>query len=158
MVCRIYNSIGSKKARVVEMKDITIVMEDKLGLLADISYILGKARINIESISSTSCGGKAIISVVVKNAQKAQKVLEQNGFKVSSGNILFVRIPNEPGNLSKIAKMLVDGKINLEKLAQVSVDGEHTVIGLTVDRPRKARKVLSEYLVENLNGNGARKD
>jgi hypothetical protein len=139
------------------MKDITIIMEDKLGLLADISYILGKARINIESISSTSVGGKAIISIVVKNAKKAQNVLEQNGFKVSSGNILFIRIPNTPGNLSKIAKMLVDGKINLEKLAQVSIDGQYVVIGLTVDRPRKARKVLAEYLVENINGNGAQR-
>jgi len=136
------------------MKDITIILDDKLGLLADISYILGKARINIESISSTSCGGKAIISIVVKNAQKAQKVLEQNGFKVSSGNILFVRIPNEPGNLSKIARMLVEGKINLDKLAQVSIDGQYVVIGLTVDRPRKAKKLLSEYLVENINGSG----
>jgi hypothetical protein len=138
------------------MKDITVIMEDKMGILADISYILGKARINIESISSTSVGGKAIISIVVKNAQKAQKVLEQNGFKVSSGNILFVKIPNEPGNLSRIAKMLVDAKINLEKLAQASVDGQYVVIGLTVDRPRKAKKVLSEYLVENLGGNGER--
>lgn len=139
------------------MKDVTIIMDDKMGLLADISYILGKARINIESIASTSVGGKAIISIVVKNAQKAQKVLEQNGFRVSSGNILFVRIPNEPGNLSKIAKMLVDGKIELEKLAQVSIDGEHVVIGITVDRPRKAKKLLAEYLVENISGNGARK-
>lgn len=138
------------------MKDITIIMDDKLGLLADISYILGKARINIESISSTAVGGKAIISIVVKNAQKAQEVLGRNGFKVSSGNILFVRIPNEPGNLSKIAKMLADGKINLEKLAQASIDGQYVVIGLTVDRPRKAKKVLAQYLVENISGNGKR--
>lgn len=136
------------------MKDITIVTEDKLGLLADMSYILGKARINIESISSTSLGGKAIITVVVKNAQKAQKVLEQNGFSVSSGNILFIRVTNEPGNLSQVAKMLADGKINLEKLSQVSIDGSHAIMGLTVDRPRKAKKMLRKYLVENVDEAG----
>jgi hypothetical protein len=136
------------------MKDITIVAEDKIGLLADISYILGKARINIESIASTSVGGKAIITVVVKNAQKAQKVLEQNGFMVNSGNILFIRVTNEPGNLSKVAKILAEGKINLQKLAQVSIDGNYAVIGVTVDRPRKAKKVLHEYLIENVDEQG----
>ncbi len=131
------------------MKDITIIAPDKIGLLADISYILGKARVNIESIAVTSVGGKAVISVLVKNSQKATDVLQRNGFRVSSGNVIFLKLSDEPGKLSEIAKMLADNKISVGNLNLISKDGKNTIVGVTVDRPRKARKVLEQYLVEN---------
>lgn len=131
------------------MKDVTIIAPDKVGLLADISYILGKAKVNIESIAVTSVGGKAVITVLVKNSEKATDVLEKNGFKVSSGNIIFIKILDQPGKLSEVAKMLADSKINVANLNLISKDGKYTIIGVTVDRPRKAKKVLEEYLVEN---------
>jgi hypothetical protein len=131
------------------MKDITVIAPDKVGLLADISYILGKARVNIESIAVTSVGGKSIITVLVKNSQKAMDVLQRSGFKVSSGNVIFVKIEDKPGRLSEIAKMLADQKINVENLNLVSRDGKHSIVGIAVTRPRKAKKVLEEYLVEN---------
>ncbi len=131
------------------MKDITIIAPDKVGLLADISYILGKARVNIESLAVTSVGGKAIITVLVKNSQKATDVLSRNGFEVSSGNVIFLKLADEPGKLSEVAKMLADNKISVGNLNLISKDGKHTIVGVTVDRPRKAKKVLEEYLVEN---------
>ena len=131
------------------MKDLTIIAADKVGLLADISYILGKARVNIESIAVTSIGGKAVITVLVKNSQKATDVLRRSGFKVSSGNVIFLKIMDEPGKLSEIAKMLVDNKIGVGNLNLVSKDGKNSIVGITVDRPRKAKKVLEQYLVEN---------
>ena len=131
------------------MKDVTIIAPDKVGLLADISYILGKAKVNIESISVTSVGGKAVITVLVKNSEKAADVLEKNGFKVSSGNILFIKVLDQPGKLSEIAKKLADSKISVGNLNLISKDGKHTIVGVTVDRPRKAKKVLEEFLVEN---------
>lgn len=131
------------------MKDVTIIAPDKVGLLADISYILGKAKVNIESIAVTSVGGKAVITVLVKNSEKATDVLEKNGFKVSSGNIIFIKVLDQPGKLSEIAKLLADSKISVANLNLISKDGKFTIIGVTVDRPRKAKKVLEEYLVEN---------
>jgi hypothetical protein len=132
------------------MRDVTIITEDKVGLLADISYILGKAKINIESISVTSVGGKAVITILVKSPERAEDVLKKNGFKVSSGNILFVKLDDKPGALSQIAKTLADNKINVENLNLVSKDGKSTVVGITVDRPRKAKTILEKYLVENV--------
>ena len=131
------------------MKDVTVIAPDKVGLLADISYILGKAKVNIESIAVTSVGGKSVITVLVKNGQKAMDVLKRNGFTVSSGNVIFVKLLDTPGKLSEVAKMLADSKINVENLNLVSRDGKDSIVGITVNRPRKAKKVLAQYLVEN---------
>ncbi|MBD3389365.1 ACT domain-containing protein [Candidatus Micrarchaeota archaeon] len=131
------------------MKDLSVITDDKVGLLADISYILGKARVNIESLSATSVGGKAIITLLVKNSKKASEVLERNGFKISSGNVIFVKLEDKPGTLSEVAKLLAENKINVGNLNLISRDGRHTVVGVTVDRPRKAKKVLDPFLIEN---------
>ena len=131
------------------MKDICVVTEDRMGLLADISYILGQARVNIDSIAVSSVGGKAVFSIMVRDQEKARGVLESNGFSVSSGNVVFVKLDDAPGSLAGIAKMLSKNRINVENLHLVSRDGKSSIVGITVSRPRKAKKLLSGCLIEN---------
>jgi hypothetical protein len=120
-----------------------------MGLLADISYILGQARVNIDSIAVSSVGGKAVFSIMVRDQEKAKNVLESNGFSVSSGNVVFVKLDDTPGSLASIAKMLSKNRINVENLNLVSKDGKSSIVGITVSRPRKAKKLLAGNLIEN---------
>ncbi|MDD5096693.1 MAG: ACT domain-containing protein [Candidatus ainarchaeum sp.] len=131
------------------MKDICVVTEDRMGLLADISYILGQARVNIDSIAVSSVGGKAVFSIMVRDQEKASNVLESNGVSVSSGNVVFVKLDDTPGSLAGIAKMLSKNRINVDNLHLVSKDGKSSIVGITVSRPRKAKKLLSGCLIEN---------
>ena len=43
------------------MKELLVLAKDRIGLLADLSYILGEAGIDIESISADTLGDKAVI-------------------------------------------------------------------------------------------------
>ena len=52
----------------ISMKSLTIVADDRVGLLSDISYVLGKSKINIESISVDVIGNKAVIVLTIKNS------------------------------------------------------------------------------------------
>lgn len=131
------------------MKDICVVTEDRVGLLADISYILGKARVNIDSIAVSAVGGKAVFSILVKDQEKARNVLETNGFSVSSGNVVFVKLEDRPGKLAEITRLLAKNRISVENLHMVSRDGNQSIVGITVSRPRKARKLLASSLIEN---------
>lgn len=130
------------------MKQITIVAEDKVGLLADISYILGKARVNIESIAVEVIGTKGIINLTLKDDKKATQMLEGNGYKVLSSEVLVVKVKDEPGELSKISKMLVDSGVNVESLYLLSRHGGYSLDAVKVDSPKKAAKVLEGYLVK----------
>ena len=131
------------------MKEISIITDDRVGLLADISYILGKAKINIESIAASAVGGKAVLSIVVKDYDRAKQVLENNNFRVTAGNVIFVKLEDKPGMLAEIAKMLAEDGINVENLHLVSKDGKHTIVGLTVSNPKKTKSILAEYLIEH---------
>jgi len=130
------------------MKQITIVGEDKVGLLADISYILGKARLNIEAISAEVYGGKAVVNLTVKDEKRAAKLLGANGYRILESEILVVRVKDEPGELSGISRILKEAGINIENLYLVTRGNGFAIDAIRVDKPKKAKKVLAHYLVK----------
>lgn len=129
------------------MRTVTIVADDRVGLLADISYILGKAKINIESIGVDVVASKAVISLTVKDADKAKAMLEQNGYKVTQSNVLVLKLPDEPGQLNDVTNELAREKISIDNVHMLSRDGKITVIGLVVDKPKRAQNILKRYLI-----------
>jgi len=130
------------------MKQITVVVADKVGVLAELSYLLGKARVNIEALSAEVQGGKSVINLVVSDDRKAEMILKSNGYHVLAGEMLVVKIKDAPGALSEISKKLQKAKINIESIYLLTRGDGHSLDALMVDKPKKAKKVLSEYLVK----------
>jgi len=130
------------------MQTVTIVADDRVGLLSDISYILAKEKINIESISTSSIGGKAVIVLSVKDAKKTAGVLKKNGFNVVSEEAFVIQLEDKPGELHKVAKLLSENNINITNVFVITKSGGKALLSLMVDRPRKAAKLLEDYLVK----------
>jgi hypothetical protein len=135
------------------MKSITIISEDRVGLLADISYLLGKAKINIEAITVEVVGGKAVIVLTVKNDSKTKQVLEGAGYTTTEANVVVVKLTDEPGELSKITSTLAQEKINIQNVHMLSRDGKSTILAIVVDNPKRATKLLEQYLVNKQENN-----
>ena len=129
------------------MKNITIVADDRVGLLADISYILGKSKINIDAISVDVIAGKAVIQIAVKDVGKPLEILKNSGYNVAETNALILKLDDKPGELSKITLMLADNHVNIESVHILSRDGKATILAMTVDKQKKAQDLLSNFLV-----------
>ncbi|MGB9718993.1 MAG: ACT domain-containing protein [Candidatus Anstonellales archaeon] len=127
------------------MQTITIVAEDRVGLLSDISYILGKEKMNIESIATSTVGNTAVLLITVKDAKKASSILKKNGFNVLTEEAFVVQLEDKPGELHKVAKMLADNKINIKNVFVITKGGGKAILSVIVDRPRKAAKILKPY-------------
>ena len=130
------------------MKQLTVVSEDKVGVLADISYILGKARINIEAITCEVYEGKAVVNLTVKDDKKAAQMLSSNGYKVLQSEILVVRVKDEPGQLSQVSKSLKDAGVNIESLYLLARGNGFSLDAIKVDKPKKAMKVLGPFILK----------
>ncbi|MEM3422353.1 MAG: ACT domain-containing protein [Candidatus Bilamarchaeaceae archaeon] len=131
------------------MKPITIVADDKVGLLADISYILGKAKINIESINVEVVGGKAVISLTLSDRERGKSVLEAANYKVNELDSIILKLADRPGELSKVTNLLAKEGVNITNVHMITKDGKNTLIALMVDKPRKAETLLKEYVVSS---------
>jgi hypothetical protein len=131
------------------VKTLTIVADDKVGLLADISYVLAKSKINIDSVNVDVVAGKAIISLGIHDAIKAKQVIEAAGYSVEEANSVVIKLPDNPGELSRVTDMLSKDGIGIQSVHTLSKDGKTTVIALLVDKPRRANTLLDKYLITN---------
>lgn len=128
------------------MKQMTVVTDDKVGVLADISYILGKAKINIDSVVAVSMEGKAIVSLFLKDEKRAAELLKANGYRILESEILVVKLRDQPGELSKISSLLTAQKVNIVNLYIVAKEKGNTLVALRTDKPAKAKKLLAPYM------------
>jgi len=128
------------------MKQLTIIADDRVGLLADISYILGRSRINIDSISAGVAGGKAFINLSINDASRATALLKTNNYEVAEADILVVKLPDKPGGLAEISKKLTDANISIQNVAVLAKDNDAVFDAIKVDKIDAARKVLKDYV------------
>lgn len=131
------------------MKTITIVADDKVGLLADISYVLAKSKINIESVNVEVVGGKAIIAIGVHDVVRGKTTVEAAGYKVEEPNTIVIKIKDEQGEYERIVDAVKKEGTKILGSKTLSKDGKVAVMSLTVDKPKKAVSVLSSYLITN---------
>lgn len=134
---------------VVDMKSVTVISEDRAGLLADLSYVLGKSNINIESLDVDILGSKAIISMLVKDQKKTISVLQQNGFEIADNSPLVIKVPNNPDALPKIVARLDQEKVRVEGMLMLGKDVSTGIFAINVDKPRKAVKLLNDVMVNS---------
>jgi hypothetical protein len=101
--------------RNVIMKDLTIILEDRPGSLAQMGEALGKAGINIEGSCGITCQGVGVFHILVKDSNKARKILEGAGFEVRDEySVLILEIEDKPGELGKITRRIADAGVSLK--------------------------------------------
>lgn len=119
--------------------DITVILEDRPGTIADMGEALGKAGINIEGLCGFPCAGEGIVHLLVGDAAAARTALEGAGFEVrDEREILIVEEASQPGALGQIARKIADAGVNLD-LSYVNDKGQ---LVLGVDDLEKARAAL----------------
>jgi hypothetical protein len=131
------------------VKTIAIIADDKIGLLADISYILAKSKINIESLSVDVVGNKAIITMNLSDIVRGRECVESAGYKVEDPAAIIVKLKDQPGELSNITAMLSKEGVNIINAKILAKDGTITIMGMVTDKPKKAAVLLKPYLVMN---------
>jgi len=128
------------------MKSITVVSDDKVGLLAEISYVLAKSNINIEALDFDVVGKKAVVTLTVHNAENAKEALNSAGYDVAEENCVTIKLTDKPGEFNRVASLLAHDGINIEKVHMVSKEGKRAILSLVVDNPELATKILNDYL------------
>jgi hypothetical protein len=128
------------------MKELTIFAKDRVGLLADITEMMGKNGVNIEFLSGEAVAGIAVLHMTFSNELAAASLLERVGFTVISSDILVLRIPNKPGEIGRISRMLSDEGINIQNIYFMGEKARHGFFAVKVDRPDDAKGILKKYI------------
>ena len=131
------------------MKTVTIVSNDRVGLLADISYVLGKTGVNIESLNVDVIGERAVITLEVRDPPRAKDTLEKNGFSTTDLKSIVIKLANPAKSIGEVTEMLESENVTIKEKTLLSSDAHDGIFAILVDKPRKASKMLRELMVIN---------
>ena len=131
------------------MDQIVIVSDDRPGILANISHILGKDGININGVNASIVERRAIITLLVKNKERAIALLQQNGYNVLTRRMIAVRLMDVPGEQAKFTQLLADRSINMEDMHMVAREKGSVIYAIKVDKYDEAKEVLKGYLLHD---------
>ena len=102
------------------MKDLTVIMDDQPGKLADLGEATGRAGINIAGLCAMVGDGKGFIHLLVEDEAAAKSALEDAAIEVADEReAVIVDLHDKPGAMGEIARDLAD--------AGVSVDVAYTI-------------------------------
>lgn len=137
----------------MKVEQISIFIENKSGRLAEVSGILGEAGVNIRALSLADTSDFGILRLIVDDSEKALQVLRDHHFTVSKTEVIGVEVPDQPGGLSYILKILDQNQINVEYMyAFVERSGSNAVIIFRFDDVDQAISVLLKNHVTILAG------
>lgn len=92
---------------------LSVVVENKRGVLAEICTRLAEKAVNIIGLMAPHQPGNVPVRLVVNDLDTAKRVLDQMGLKYSEESVLNVRVSDRPGALGKITRKLADAGVDI---------------------------------------------
>lgn len=120
-------------------KNLTVILEDRPGTLADVGEALGKAGINIDGLCGFPCEGKGTLHILVEDGDGARTALEAAGQTIQEmRDVLVVEMENKPGEFGRICRLIAEAGVNIN----LSYAATQTRMVLGADDLEKARAAL----------------
>ncbi len=130
------------------MKYIMIINKDRRGLVTEISELLSKNEINIDSINAHSELGFAEIRLFTSDNYKSLSILNDAGFRSVPDENILVKIDDKPGALGRISRTLSENDINIRGITMIEQNEGTNIVAIVTDQDDKAREILSDTLVK----------
>jgi hypothetical protein len=128
------------------MKQLTIITEDRPGLLSEITSVLADAGINIQDVDAEAAGPTSAISIAVDRYDEAVRLLSARGWKVFAENTLVIEVPDEPGALARVACRFSDAGVNLRSVRFIRRRKGKALVALCTREEARALELVRDLL------------
>ncbi len=133
----------------MQVKQISVFLENKSGRLAEVTGVLGSNGINISALSIADTADFGILRLIVNDPVTAEKLLKENGFTVAISNVLAVVLEDTPGSLAKVLDILRRNEVAVEYIyAFVGRKSGKALVIIRVENSADTAKVLKDNGVE----------
>ncbi len=129
----------------MQVKQISIFLENKTGRLAQVTATLASAGVNIRALAVADTTDFGVLRLIVDDTEAAESALKDNGFTVRKTDVVAVEVADRPGGLNDLLNQLSDAGINIEYMyAFVRQSGDNAVMIFRFDHPQQAADRLKQ--------------
>jgi hypothetical protein len=122
---------------------LSVVIENRPGILTGICDALASHNVNIEGFSAYGETEHGIVRLVTDDPDRATSILADRGFLVTRGEVLAAKLPNRPAGLLRIARRLAEQAINIDyAYGSAAQAGRMATLYLKVGDPQRAASLL----------------
>ncbi|MCL2066370.1 MAG: ACT domain-containing protein [Treponema sp.] len=107
----------------MEIKQISVFLENTPGRLGEVTKTLAQAGINLRAISIADTDYFGILRLIVDKTEEAVETLTTAGFTTRLTSVAAVEIEDIPGSLAKLMELFQQNQINIEYL-YASLEGK----------------------------------
>jgi hypothetical protein len=107
----------------VQIKQISVFLENNAGRLGEVTRTLAKAGINIRAIAIADTADFGILRLIVDRETDAINTLNGAGFTTRETEVAAVEINDSPGSLAEVMELFQESRVNIEYL-YASLEGK----------------------------------
>jgi hypothetical protein len=132
----------------MKLKQLSLFLENKPGALSRPMRILAQAGFNILTLSLADANQFGILRLILRDWEKARKLLEKEGFLVKVTDMVAVEVADKPGGLAAILDVLEKAGVNVEFMYAFTEKRERkAVMVFRFDDPDHAIRVLRKSAI-----------
>ena len=98
----------------MSIPQLSVFVENKPGHLADTLATLAEGRVNVLSFTIADTADYGILRLVVDQVELAKTLLETAGYAVVEHPVVCALLPNEPGVLAAVARLVAQSGLDIE--------------------------------------------
>jgi hypothetical protein len=127
---------------VSEVIQLSVFIANEAGRVSEVTKALGEADINIRGFSVSDTADYGVLRLIVDQPVRAHEVLQGAGFKVKDAGVICVDLPDHPGGLASVLKIVAESGVNIEYVYSLigtyvilNVADTDRAVSLLKDRP-----------------------
>ena len=129
----------------MEIKQISVFLENTTGRLSEVTKTLAKAGINLRAISIADTADFGILRIIADKTDEAISALNAAGFTTRQTSVVAVEIEDVPGSLAKLMELFQQSQVNIEYLyASLEGNAGKAVVIFKLENHEKGLKIIKE--------------
>jgi len=130
----------------MKVHQLSLFVENRPGQLTIPCRALAAAGINILTLSLADTQQFGILRLIIRDWERAKKVLEKAGCVVNVTEMVAVEVPDRPGGLAEVLSILSEEGISIEYLYSfVRNAGKNALLIFRVEELERAAAVLTGH-------------
>jgi hypothetical protein len=127
----------------MKIQQLSVFVENSPGHLQAPCRALADAGVNLATLSLADTQQYGILRLIIADWQRAKAVLESAGFVVKMTEVLAIEVPDRPGGLADVLRVIEQAKINVEYMyAFAEKRGDKAVLVFRFEDPDAAIRAL----------------
>ncbi|MFP5331513.1 MAG: ACT domain-containing protein [Acidimicrobiia bacterium] len=124
------------------MTEFVVRLDNRPGSLARLTELLAAAGVNIDALAAWGSNGDGVVRLIVDQPDACARTLDDAGLAFEQRTVLSALLPDRPGELARITRVLAEADINIEAIFILGTHADGLELAIAVDDPDAAAPLL----------------